>query len=117
VIYTEGEKITAYVLEADDMRMAHYWFSFYDLSLVQQSLGLWLLLDCVGDAKKRKLKYYYMGTVYGEKSLYKTNFKPLEWWDGSEWNKDVRALKERGRTDVERIILLTDAWKKSRTLF
>lgn len=73
--------------------MAHFWFSFYDLSYARQSLGLWLMLDCLRDAKKRGRAHYYLGTVYGPSALYKTNFTPLEWWSEGGWSRDIRALK------------------------
>ena len=60
---------------------------------------MWLILDALRDAKARGLAYYYLGTVYGDKALYKTNFKPLEWWDGGKWNRDITLLKELGRKD------------------
>lgn len=100
VVYLDGEKPAAYVLEVEDGDMAHFWFSFYDLAYARQSLGLWLMLDCVRDAKERGLSHYYLGTVYGAKALYKTNFEPLEWWDGEKWSDDIAALKECGRSDT-----------------
>ena len=99
VTYRNDKNVAAYVLEVSTGTMAHFWFSFYDLSLVQQSLGLWLMLDCIRDAKERGAAHYYLGTVYGGKALYKTNFSPLEWWDGSGWNQDVARLKELGRAE------------------
>lgn len=98
-IYRDQDSIVAYVLEVEDGSMGHYWFSFYDLSLAKQSLGLWLMLDCTRGAKAKGLKHYYLGTVYGEQALYKTNFSPLEWWDGSAWSADIKLLRERGRQD------------------
>ncbi|HVY72553.1 MAG TPA: GNAT family N-acetyltransferase [Candidatus Paceibacterota bacterium] len=99
IVYSNAEKIVAYVLEAEDGNMGHYWYSFYDITLAKQSLGMWLMLDCVRAAKERGLAYYYLGTVYGEKALYKTNFQPLEWWDGTGWNIDQKLLRERGRSE------------------
>jgi len=112
VEYRKEGAAVAYVFEAEDTGMTHYWFSFYDLSFVQQSLGLWLMLDCITDAAARGVEHYYLGTVYGAKALYKTNFEPLEWWDGSVWQSDTAALKERARTDDGRITPLMDEWKK-----
>ena len=57
------------------------------------------MLDALRDAKERGREHYYLGTVYGDKALYKTNFKPLQWWDGKGWNRDVALLKELGRKD------------------
>ncbi|MEK7068640.1 MAG: GNAT family N-acetyltransferase [Patescibacteria group bacterium] len=99
VTYAKDSRPIGYVLEVEDADMAHYWYSAYDLSLIRQSLGLWLMGDCVSDAKERGLAHYYLGTVYGEKALYKTNFEPLEWWDGKGWNSDIKILKEISRAE------------------
>ena len=117
IVYTQGEKPVACVLVMRQGSMEHYWFSFYDLSLTAQSLGLWLMLDCVRDAQAAGLEHYYVGTVYGEKALYKTNFEPLEWWSGAEWQTNVSLLKERGRSDTLRTVPLSDEWKERRTFF
>lgn len=117
VIYREAGRVVAYALEAEAGDSAHYWYSFYDLSYARQSLGLWLMFDSVRDAKARGLLYYYLGTVYGEKALYKTNFEPLEWWDGSRWSDDVALLKERGRQDAGRGVLFADRLKDGQSLF
>ena len=111
VIYQSGARTAAYVLEVREGSIGHYWFSFYDLAYARQSLGLWLMLDCLREAKASGLAYYYLGTVYGEKALYKTNFEPLEWWDGTGWSGDRGLLKERSRSDNERMISHTDAQK------
>ena len=117
VVYKNNDVPIAYVFEMRDGSAGHYWYSFYDLSLAQQSLGLWLMFDCVRDAKERGLAYYYLGTVYGEKALYKTNFEPLEWWDGGKWSTDIKLLRERGHTDEKRVIEQMDTWKKGQEFF
>lgn len=117
VTYSKNKKPVAYVLEVSDTEMGHYWFSFYDLSLARQSLGLWLMRDALHSGAEAGLKYYYLGTVYGEKALYKTNFEPLGWWGGVSWSIDVALLKERGRSDNERHEALVDVWKKDQKLF
>jgi arginyl-tRNA--protein-N-Asp/Glu arginylyltransferase len=99
ITYSQGTDIVAYVLEVEDGPMGHFWYSFYDITYARQSLGMWLMLDCVRDAKERGLTHYYLGTVYGEKALYKTNFQPLEWWDGTTWSHDQKLLRERGRSE------------------
>lgn len=97
VTYLHDSKPVAYILEATHEHMGHYWFSFYDLSYATQSLGMWLMVDAVRSAKERGLRHYYLGTVYNANALYKTNFTPLEWWDGHEWNRDVALLKTKSR--------------------
>ncbi len=100
VTYTLNGVIEAYVLEVEDGDMGHYWYSFYNIEYARQSLGMWLMLDCIRAAKERGLTYYYLGTVYGEHALYKTNFEPLQWWDGSKWSDDLKLLREVSRSDA-----------------
>lgn len=94
VVYMHGLAPVAYVLEIEDGDIAYYWYSYYDIAYARQSLGVWLMLDCIRTAKAAGKQYYYLGTVYGEKALYKTNFSPLEWWNGKHWSNDIRMLKE-----------------------
>jgi hypothetical protein len=100
ITYAEGHRGVAYVLEVADGAMEHFWFSFYDLRYAKQSLGLWLMLESIRDAQARGLTHYYLGTVYGEKALYKTNFEPLEWWNRDQWSRDVKLLRQRERADT-----------------
>ena len=58
------------------------------------------MIDAVREAQKSGKKYLYLGTVYGDKALYKTNFKNLEWWNGNEWISDIKKLKALARTDA-----------------
>ncbi len=113
VEYKKQDELVGYVFLIEDEHINHYIFSFYDLSHLYQSLGLWLMIDCVISAQKRGKLYSYLGTSYGEKGLYKTNFDQLEFWDGHGWVADRDALRQRCRTDNERIVQLTDQWKDS----
>jgi arginyl-tRNA--protein-N-Asp/Glu arginylyltransferase len=113
ISYEKDGQLVGAVLEITEGSMGHFWFSAYDLTYVKTSLGLWLMIDCLRNAKATQLEQYYLGTVYGEKALYKTNFEPLLWWDGSNWNADITILKELGRSDAERALLVTDTWKHS----
>lgn len=94
LVYKKEGSLVAYVLEVNERGMGHYWFSFYDMAYTRQSLGVWLMLDALRDAKAAGKTHYYLGTVYGEKALYKTNFSPLQWWGGESWSDDIRLLKE-----------------------
>lgn len=112
VLYEEGGKPMAYVLECSDSDMVHFWYSFYDLALIHKSLGVWLMLDSARFAKKRDVKYLYVGTFYGEKALYKTAFRDLEYWNGSNWVADMKRLKILSRSERERAVNFIDDWKK-----
>ena len=117
VKYTEDDKPKAYVFEVSDNKTTHFWFSFYDLDYIHRSLGMWLMLDSAENAKKRGADFFYVGTVYGEKALYKTAFNGLEHWDGEKWVGDIKKLKSFSRTDNQRSVDLIDVWKQNLELF
>lgn len=102
----------AYIIEIHGKDFTHYWFSFYDLTLTYQSFGMWLMIDRVENAKNKGLRYCYLGTVYGNKALYKTNIPSLEYWNGDKWINDVKNLKERARTDDSRTVSQSDEFKE-----
>ncbi|MFH0845829.1 MAG: GNAT family N-acetyltransferase [Patescibacteria group bacterium] len=108
----EQGKIIAYVFEVSDEKMTHFWFSFFDLDYAYKSLGMWLMIDMVLRAQAEKKKYFYVGTVYGEKALYKTNFDYLEYWNGNEWIENKKRLRQRSREDQERDGNFIDEWKE-----
>ncbi|MBP9772033.1 MAG: GNAT family N-acetyltransferase [Candidatus Pacebacteria bacterium] len=112
----EGQTI-AYVLMVNDARMSHFWFSFYDLAYAYKSLGMWLMLDAVRVAKEEGKEYFYVGTVYGEKALYKTNFDTLEFFDGNVWSRDIKLLKSLSRNDVHHVHDGMDRWKETHEHF
>lgn len=96
----EGETgLAAVVLEVIEGSSCHIWFPAYDLAYAQQSLGMWLMLDRLRCAQAEGKTHCYLGTVYGEKALYKTNFEPLEFWDGSSWSRNLEELKTRARQE------------------
>jgi len=111
ITYRNNGSIVGYVFEVSEHTMGHFWYSFYDLSYVHQSLGMWLMVDALREAQKRGIEYYYLGTVYGDKALYKTNFDNLEYWTGINWSTDSKKLRARSQSDEERSLGQTDEWK------
>lgn len=82
--YYENDQLLGGVIEAGDETATHYWFSFYRLELLSRNFGLFMMIDCAQRTKKAGGEYLYVGTLYGEKARYKTNFENFEYWDGSE---------------------------------
>ena len=116
--YTDkNDTVIGYVFLCNDDTMNQYWFSFYDLAYAYQSLGLWIMLDCARHAHKNNLSYFYVGTVYDEKALYKTNFEGLEFWNGEQWIDDIQLLRKLARNDHERVHDGLDRWKETHDTF
>jgi arginyl-tRNA--protein-N-Asp/Glu arginylyltransferase len=117
--YQKNEVPVAYLLLVEDETFAHYWFSFYKEEYVKTAFGMWLALDYIREIKNNSNKeYFYFGTCYAQKALYKTNVTPLEFWDGKEWIEDIAKLKALCRSDEERHIdNHNDAFKAKLEIF
>lgn len=109
---TEDGNPCAYVIEIHAKNTQHYWFSFFDLQFAYSSFGMWLMINRTEHTKSIGKEAYYLGTVYGDKALYKTNIPALEYWNGQSWVSDVKKLKSRARTDEIRVTLVPDELKE-----
>lgn len=78
-------------------RIVHYAYPFYKLDLINTSFGIYMMTKAVEYFKQLDFDYMYLGSVHEPASLYKLQFKGLEWWDESceKWNTDINMLKER----------------------
>ncbi len=92
-----------YVLCALYDSMLHYWFSFFDVKMMEvHPLGKWMMWKSITLAKERGLKQVYLGTCYGTKSLYKVrDHRGLAFFDGYQWNKDIQLLKSLCKSDAD----------------
>jgi len=117
--YREGEKLVGYAFLASDNEMTHVWFYFYAPEFSDSSCGMWLFLNETGIAQKGGNNYFYLGTVYGDKSKYKTNFSNLEFWDGEKWIEDVgnKEVKSRIKNDGLELVEVTDKFKADKENF
>jgi len=94
--------LLGYVLAVVTDKIVHYWFSFYDLEHSRLGLGKWMMFSVIDWAKQQNLQEVYLGTCYGEKAMYKMrDFKGLSFFDGNEWNADMKLLKSKCKTDNE----------------
>jgi len=109
------DKKVGYVISIIENGTLHYWFAFFSLEYQEYSLGKWIMQSVIQWAANNKLDYVYLGTCYGEKSLYKVrDFKGLSFFDGNKWNKDVKFLKIKCKTDSE---FIHDDFKQDSDLF
>ncbi len=110
-----AEKTVGYVISIIEQGSLHYWFAFFDLDLQAFSLGKWMMFSVIKWAFEQKLNYVYLGTCYGEKSLYKVrDFKGLCYFDGNQWDYDMKTLKQKCKSDTA---FSTDEFKQDTDLF
>ena len=113
--FTLKQKKVGYVIAIIENDTLHYWFAFFELDYQEYSLGKWMMFSVINWAAQNNLKYTYLGTCYGAKSLYKVrDFKGLSFFDGNKWNSDMKLLKEKCKSDHE---FECDEFRKNSNLF
>ncbi len=89
--WKEEVRPLGYCLLFASARMLHYAYPFYDIvrarALSLPSLGMAMMLQAILWAQEKNMDYVYLGSIRDERSLYKFQFKGVEWWDGIKWLK------------------------------
>ena len=112
--YKSSGKTVAYLLEVHGDSFIHVWYHAYTKEREQSYLGLYLYIDVLRRAKAEGKQHVYLGVTYGNWMLYKTNFEPLQYFDGATWVIDPksRELKKLLKGDPTRILGFVDAWRE-----
>lgn len=99
--YHRDGKSLGYVLTWMNDHSLHYWFAFYNLEVAENlPIGKWLMWATIRKSVDAGLENIYLGTAYGQKSLYKIrDHKGLSWHNGNEWSEDMKVLKELCKGD------------------
>ncbi|MDD3648031.1 MAG: hypothetical protein PHS44_06065 [Candidatus Dojkabacteria bacterium] len=90
----KGNNVAGYCLINKTNELLHYSYPFYDLKYLNQNAGIGMMTRSIIEAQKLGLKYCYLGTSYTESSLYKTQFRGFEFFDGEGWNDNIEELKK-----------------------
>ena len=110
-----ADKTVGYVISIIEKGTLHYWFAFFDLDYQEFALGKWMMFSVIKWAFEQKMEYVYLGTCYGEKSLYKVrDFKGLSYFDGNQWDSEIKILKQKCKSDQD---FTTDEFKQDTDLF
>lgn len=74
-------------------RSMFYWMAYYKDSAFVSGLGTRMMLEAVEWAATNQYSRAYLGTVYSEASLYKTNFNGFQFFNGVEWRVEKEELR------------------------
>lgn len=91
-------------IQAPDV--AYYYYAFYDLELLKENLGMYMMTRCVAHFAERGFAHVHLGTCYSRRALYKAQFAGVEFMNGYTWSSNVDELKflvrreEEGNTTV-----------------
>ena len=103
-------------LYVDEKDMVFYYYSFYDLKYLKNSLGMFMMTSAVDFFKKQTFEHIYLGSCYSRNSLYKTQFAGAEFFNGFAWSRDLAELKfliDRDSTTVEKHLFENDEFLES----
>ncbi len=89
-----GEEI-GYCITMETDELLHYAYPFYKPDFISSNIGMGMMIKGIEQAKEDKKKYVYLGTVYSPESLYKTQFRGIEWFNENTWDKDIEKLKAK----------------------
>lgn len=94
--YDYGNKTDGYVICYFDREILHYSYPFYSTELVNTSFGMYMMTKAIEYAKQKGLEYIYLGSLHSKASLYKLQFKGLEWFDPEKcsWGTDIDKAKK-----------------------
>ncbi len=93
LVFREGDREVGYAVCFANDNLLQYAHAFYDLSFLTENLGARMMLEAVSWAKENGKSFAYLGTAYEESSLYKTEFKGVEFFNGFAWSKNIDELK------------------------
>ncbi len=91
-----NENADGYTLSYSNEKIIHYGYPFYDLEIPKEmNLGMAMMINAINYSKDKNKEFIYLGSVVERKSLYKLQFKGLEWFntDTKSWEKDLEKLK------------------------
>lgn len=88
-----GRELGTAVMYLEAPRVAYYYYAFYDLALSDRNLGMFMMTRAAAFFAERGYTHLYLGTCVTPKALYKAQFEPLEFFNGSRWSHDPAELK------------------------
>jgi hypothetical protein len=94
----DGPERGVALLYFEPPRMAYYYYAFYDLAEAGSHLGMAMMTRAVAWAQESGLRHLHLGTCYAEKALYKTQFEPMEFFNGHRWSRNRDELRHLLRT-------------------
>lgn len=88
-----GEDVGTVLMYLQAPRVAYYYYAFYSLTPEFKSAGMGMMTWAVAHFARAGWVYLHLGTCYAEKALYKTQFEPLEFFNGFRWSRNLEELK------------------------
>jgi arginine-tRNA-protein transferase len=102
IVFKSKGKVLGYVFACAMGEMFHFWYSFFDINYLHQSIGKFMIVTTIEWARKNNYKFFYLGTCYTEKALYKVrDHRGCEFFDGNRWINDRQLLIQLCKNDKD----------------
>jgi len=101
----ENKQEAGYAVVNVTNKIVHYAHSFYDISFLPENLGARMMLEAVVWAKENSRNYVCLGTCYEKSSLYKTEYKGVEFFNGFGWSNNLDELKYLIKRENEQYLI------------
>lgn len=88
-----GAEIGTVLLYLESPRVAFYAYAFYSLEPSERSAGMEMMTRTVEWFSQQGWGYLHLGSCYSEQALYKTQFAPMEFFNGFRWSRNLDELK------------------------
>ena len=95
-----GAELGTVLMYLEAPRVAYYYYAFYDLTSPERNLGMQLMTRAVEHFRAAGFDHLHLGTCVTEAALYKTQFEPLEFFNGARWSNQVAELKHLVRSSA-----------------
>jgi arginyl-tRNA--protein-N-Asp/Glu arginylyltransferase len=93
-VYSNTTEAIGYTICHSSASLLHYSYPFYDLEKAPKDTGMGMMVRAIEYAKNAGMKYAYLGSLQRPSDTYKLQFEGMEWFDGSEWKKDLDEAKK-----------------------
>lgn len=95
IVFTDNSsgREVGYAVCYINKNLIQYAFSFYELKYLKDNLGARMMLEAVLWSKTNDKSYIYLGSCYSRESLYKTEYKGVEFFNGFTWSTNLEELK------------------------
>ncbi len=88
-----GQELGTVLMYLEAPKIAYYYYAFYDLSGPERNLGMQLMTRAVEHFAAAGFEHLHLGTCVTEAALYKTQFDPIEFFNGAHWSANLAELK------------------------
>jgi len=95
-----GAAVGTVLMFLEPPQVAFYYYAFYSLEPGERSAGMEMMNRAVEYFSQAGMAHLYLGSCYSEAALYKTQFEPLEFFNGFRWSRNLGELKQLVRTPL-----------------